>query len=198
MATSQKKTGGRTTPKKTTPEPQGVTTVQEWKQSSTAKAHELKLPSGKVCLVRRAGIEMFLKQGEVPNPLMEKVGQLITKAQELGKAGAPGPGVKDEDLDAFTKSIMENPSQINDLFDMVDMATVQIVVEPKVSPVADRLAIEADESLSDHEKREKIDSQLWVDEVDLEDKMFIFQYAVGGSKDIERFRLETGQHLVSR
>ena len=63
------------------------------------------------------------------------------------------------------------------IMELIDAVTVDVVVEPRVHPVP--------ESVEDRD-----DGILYVDEVVMEDKMFIFQWTVGGSSDLERFREE--------
>jgi hypothetical protein len=60
---------------------------------------------------------------------------------------------------------------------MADNVTIYCVVEPMVNPLpADGV---------------RNDDLLYVDEIDLEDKLFILNFGVGGSRDLEAFRLAT-------
>lgn len=122
------------------------------------KAVELELPSGNTALVRNPGMQAFLQTGIVPNELMGTILKAIEK-QEM------------PDLDEFT----ENPDRIQLIVALADNVTVYCVVEPAVAPVP--AAGEA-----------RDEDTLYVDEVDMDDKMFIFQFAVGGTKDLEQFR----------
>lgn len=159
--------GGRTTPKKT------VATVSDFK----TKVTDLELPSGKICQVRKPqGMQMFLANGTIPNALLPIVGKSLE-----------GEDAKPPEL----ANLLEEGEKLQAVFDLADSVVVQTVVAPKVNavpttnlgtsvPMGERcefLGIEGDD-----------DDLLWVDEVDLEDKMFIFMFAVGGSRDIERFR----------
>jgi hypothetical protein len=74
--------------------------------------------------------------------------------------------------------------QLQDMVSLFDAITVYCVVEPKVLPVP----------ADNEERREDV---LYVDEVDFEDKQFIFQWVVGGTRDVEKFRAEQKVSLES-
>lgn len=168
MSTSEKP--GRTTPKKPKKESAGVTDVSSWKKKSGAG--ELELPSGNVCLAIRPGVMTFVRQGIVPNSLMG----IMNKAAE-GQ-------LPDKDLQKGLGEIVENPQKMQDMLQMVDAITLHCVVEPKVYPVP-----------GPTERRDP--ALLYVDEVEDDDKMFIFTWAVGGDRSLERFREQQGAMLES-
>lgn len=143
-----------------------ITSTKEWKKSSGAEAAPITVPSGNVALVRNPGMKLFLKEGMIPNSLLTIVQTSIDANQGKTMANVQ------QDLKANA-----TPEQMQDILKLMDAVTIYCVVEPKVAPVP----------LVGEERDEDI---LYVDEVDLEDKMFIMQYAVGGTKDLERFRVE--------
>jgi hypothetical protein len=143
-----------------------VTSVREWKAKSDP--FPLELPSGKTCLARPVGIEAFLKAGVIPNSLMK----VITKA--LGE----NPTAADTDLTELMSGLSDNPDMLQDVFAMADNVTIYCVVEPMVNPLP-----------TDGTPRN--DDLLYVDEIDLEDKLFILNFGVGGSRDLEAFRIAT-------
>lgn len=159
-----------------------VTDAKSWKKKEEKKGYELPLPSGNVCLVTRPGPEVFLKQGGVPNGLLGIVLPLLEEAQEKGKQGDGAP-LPDEAMVELQKAITADPAKLADMFEMVDNITVQCVLEPLVSPAPPKGTARDPELL-------------YVDEVDFEDKIFIFQFAVGGTADLEQFRSGT-QALVA-
>ena len=69
---------------------------------------------------------------------------------------------------------------IRPLMDLYDNVVLTCVVEPNVSPVPG----------PDEERDPDV---LYIDDVDYEDRLFIFQWAMGGSADLEQFR----QNLVT-
>lgn len=143
-----------------------VTTVTAWK--AAAKGTEVEVPSGNVALLRRVDPRIFMKTGRIPNSLLKIVNQAISG--------------KEPDLDKLAEEVGEDPTMLIDMMTMMDDICVEAVVQPKVSPVPPG-------------GEERDDSVLYVDEVDMDDKMFIFNWAVGGSSDLERFRQEQGTML---
>lgn len=163
-----------------------ATAAAGWKRN---KGEELELPSGNVALVKRPGPQALLSQGIMPDTLMPIVQQAISK----------GKGLKPTDMNAM----LEDPSKLAEMLDAMDKLLVQVVVEPKVAyhkrqtvPAAGQTAALDDlpwEVIPDDER--DTDAYVYTDEVDLEDKMFVFQYAVGGTRDLERFRSEHAARL---
>ena len=157
-----------------------ATGARDWKSKNkeTWRAIATDLPSGNTALLRRAGLEQFLMMGMIPNTLIGLMQEQIAKAK--GKPEA----LNEDDISEQLAEMLEDPQQLVDLIDMVDRITVFCVLEPKVAEVP-----------VSHSDREE--GTLYVDEVDLEDKMFIFQWAVGGVEDIEPFRKELAESLGS-
>lgn len=145
-----------------------VTPVSQWKKKT--EPVPLDLPSGNTCLVQPVGMEAFIKQGFIPNSLLP----IVQKSLAAGEAGRP------DEINAgeMMAEALQDPEKLRDIFDVADAVTVYCVVEPKVHPVPE------DDSSREEDK-------LYVDEIDFDDKMFIFQYAVGGSRDLEAFRAAT-------
>lgn len=176
---STPKKSGRTTPKKE----KKITSAKDWKKSSGAG--DLDLPSGNTCLVRRPGVMTFVQQGLVPNSLMG----IMNKAAD--------GNLPDKDLQKGLGEILEDPKKMQDMLQMVDAITLYCVVQPKVYPISKREEIMADDSLTPEEQLNQLDNLMFIDEVDEEDKMFIFQWAVGGDRNVDRFRDEQSKLLES-
>lgn len=128
---------------------------------------DLTLPSGLKCAARRVSIEHFVKGGRVPNTLLP----MMKGALQGKKSAVP----KLEDLDIET--ILEAPI-------MFDLAAIEAIVIPEVFPVPPK-----------GEPRD--DEKLYVDEIDAEDKQFIFQWAIGGVTDVAKFRDGTNSILAT-
>lgn len=148
------------------------TTVADWKKDATGIGllHDLKLPSGKVAQCRRVGIETFLKLGMIPNSLASVIQRQISKAQK-------GAQVDDQEFELELMKMLEDPSKLGEIVELADSVTLFCVVQPKLQ--------KAPEDPADRQ-----DDKLYVDEVDLEDKMYIFSWAVGGPEDLATFRAE--------
>lgn len=151
-------TAKKTATKKTASAARKVTSVQEWKAS--LKPTPLEMPSGHTALVKRPGMQVFLDRGMIPNSLMP----IVMEALKTGE------------MPAIDEAAMEqDPVVLEEIGQLINDVTVYCVVEPVVAPVP-----EAGD--------ERDEDTLYVDEVDMLDKMHIFQFAVGGTSDLETFR----------
>lgn len=155
------------------------TSAADWKKGSKTKGigsqHEVRLPSGNVALLRRMGVETFLKVGLIPNSLVSIVQEQITAA----KGGAePDEEAIGEEMTA----ILDDPKKLQDVFDMADGILVLVCAQPRVHKTP-----------GPEEERDA--ALLYADEVDMEDKMFIFTWAVGGAEDAASFRKEQSAML---
>lgn len=166
MTTTTKKTG-RTTPRKSAADT--VTPVKGWK-SKTVGGTLLTVPSGNTALVRAPGMEAFIKAGVIPNGLMSIV-------QEAMIQGGPPS-------DDAIAAMMADTEKISQILELAGAVTMYCCIDPKVAPVP--LDDEGAVIPLDDERRDE--DILYVDEVDFNDKMFIFNFAVGGSADLEQFR----------
>jgi hypothetical protein len=80
-------------------------------------------------------------------------------------------------------SLMEGV-EVQDMFDMMANAIISMAVEPEIHPIP--------------EAGEPRDPELlYIDEMDEPDKMFIWQWATGGTDDVEQFRRESGDVLAA-
>lgn len=138
------------------------TSASEWKKRSQTVGRDLPLPSGNVCRIRRISIDTFLRKGLIPNALMPIVQQSLQ-------------GQKPDEQAVMTA--LQDAGKLQEMFDLYDTVVLEVVLEPKVCPVPPREAIR-DESL------------LYVDEVDFEDKIAIFEAAVSGVSVLQPFRAE--------
>ena len=137
------------------------------------KGHPLLLPSGLTLICQRVGLRNFLSSGDIPNPLMPIVEEALDKGSKMDVQKMISNEEGEVDLD-----------MIRDMYEMVDQLVVAASVEPKVHEVPE-----------DDDDRD--DDLVYVDEVDDEDKMFIFQWCIGGTDDIARFRQEAETDLVA-
>lgn len=161
------------------------TSASAWK-AKAAEGYELTVPSGNVALVRPVGMQAFLDQGLIPNSLREIAMEAIK--------GKKAPEINTEDLDT---------EQITNMMQLFDSVTVYCVLQPEVLPVP--LWTEEDQAEGlcgedqvgqpvPYKQREEVDA-LWVDDVIMEDKQFIFQFACGGTRSVEQFREEYARSL---
>jgi hypothetical protein len=182
-----KKSTGRVTPKKeqVVEEP---TSAETWKAKSTSLV--LHVPSGNNALVRNPGIKAFITAGILPNSLMP----IVTEALERGKPPS---------MSAFQDKIKTDPGMLEEMLVSIDNVTLRCVIEPQVHPMPTwDLTDHANDSctaeqIGQEAPQKKDPRRLYIDEVDLDDKLFIFQWAVGGTRDLERFRQEYSTGLAA-
>lgn len=148
------------------------TSAKAWKKK-TAKNIELEVPSGEVALVRRMPITELLTEGVFPDSMRA----IVQEAISSGEKKTPEESVN---MDA----ILNDPNKLTEMFEAFDRILVRVCVEPKVS-------------MPPENEEDRDDEVLYADEVDLEDKMFIFQFVVGGTKDLAEFRSQQGTALGS-
>lgn len=133
----------------------------------------LSLPSGLVVKAKRVELQTMIMQGSVPNPLMETVSAALEKGQKADISKMVGVDEGKIDLD-----------MVNDMYEMVNAVVMESVIDPKVHPVPD-------------DEGDRDDDLLYVDEFDDTDKMFMFQWASGGTSDLEQFRLEADADMAA-
>jgi hypothetical protein len=174
-----KKTTGRVTP----PKSKEVTSASEWKKQA---GKPLELPSGKVCLARNPGMKPMLSAGLIPNSLIP----IVTEALSRGGSPSGGASKQDEAIEKqLTEQLKTDPKLLVDMMDAIDAVTVYCVIQPKVHPVPMKEKVDELGGVTlIEDPAAKDDDLLYVDEVDFDDKTFIFNWAVGGSRDLERFR----------
>lgn len=143
--------------------------VTAWGKNKGGELHELTVPSGQDCLVRRPGVEPLIEIG-----LLDKVDGLTGLVDQ--KHIKRVKGEKSVDIDSLAKdkdSLLNVIKTVNDII-------VHVVVEPEVLPVPE-------------EGTKRDPESVYVDDIDLNDKMFIFNYAIGGTSDLEQFRQQSEQ-----
>jgi hypothetical protein len=172
-----------------TPGTTEVTSASAWR-AQTLGGTPLRVPSGNVCLIKESsGLHVFVQNGSIPNALMP----LIDEAMKKGKPP------ESADL-----SLEKNPDLLNDIVTLCDTVTLSLVLKPVVKPIPYLVNSEGRVARDPEGKPIVLPSSqretgdfIYVDEVDFEDKMFIFNYAVGGTTDLERFRQELNSSMES-
>lgn len=164
-----------------------ATTAQAWRQG---RDKMVELPSGNHAVLRRPGMDKFLSAGYLPDTLRSVIQEQISggsgrRAQEL---------TKDLSLD-----------ETAEWMSAMDRIAVQVFVQPALrwhkkpslgqdgKPLLDPQGQPLYVELSADERDPEA---LYTDEVDMEDKQFAFQYAVGGDTDLERFREATASAMA--
>ena len=149
----------------------------EWKAAS--KPAPLELPSGHVALVKMPGLAKLLAEGLISDSLTPMAQKAIDSAN-----GKKAVGMSDAEMEEMAR----DPQKLSAAFDTFDKVLCYSVVEPKVHYYKDEDGVIIPEEDRDED-------ELYSDEVDLQDKIFVFTVVAGGSKDLEKFRSEFGESL---
>lgn len=169
-------------------EPQTVapTPAREWKGKIEAVGKPLPLPSKNVALVRQIAPTAFLEAGMIPDPLKPMIQEAIGE-----KKGLPPKKMKE---------IANDPKMLSHAMEMFDRALCYVVIEPEVSmpPTCTECGEYANKP--QHQRGDGFDHKysegtrdpdiLYVDTIDLTDKQFVFQWAMGGVSNLKSFRNE--------
>ena len=92
---------------------------------------------------------------------------------------------------------MQSPAfDVFDMFDVFDRVAAKVVLEPEFAYHRQQVLDEDGEPVIPEEwesipEEDRDEDIVYTDEVDLDDKSFLFQFSVGGTQDLERFRSET-------
>jgi len=172
-----------------TQEPQAQpTSVSEWKGRSSGTA--INLPSGNTAMCKRVKPEAFLQSGMIPDPLSGMISKAINE-----KTGLPPSKMQE---------MGEDPKMLASTLLMMDRVLSFCVVKPSVimpppCSVCNRYFTgEGGETHTNatnpeyhaYQEGERREDVLYTDEVDIQDKIFIFNWALGGTSDLMSFRDE--------
>lgn len=166
---------------------------QTWKNE---KFSDVTLPSGNVAQVRRPGVQGLIRAG-----VLESLDVLTGLVQQVTIPKAEGKPVVSEE------KIIQSPETIFKMLDILDDIVLYIVHRPKVydkyevypaghAKAGERVRddegkfvlIPNSERQQDDESDIEADPIIYVDDVDLDDKMFLMNYSVAGSTDLATFR----------
>lgn len=159
-----------------------------WKSNLT----DLDLPSGENCQVRRPGVQGLIKAG-----VLESFDTLSNIVAGTTVPRAQGKPVVD---DKAAKDLMSDPTKFSEMMTVVDKIVLYVVTEPKLT--SDKVEIKENGAprqegepatgvFRDILDNERDLSLVYVDYVDTIDKMYIMNFAVGGTRDLEQFRTES-------
>lgn len=141
---------------------------------------DLEVPSGQLCLVRRPGVEGLLKAG-----VLHKLDTLTQIVDEEHLQRVHGKGKKGiSSAKEAGEKLLGDPRAIEEILYTIDKVICHTVLRPKVK-------------MAPNDATRRKEGQIYTDMIDMEDKMFIFQFVIGGSRDLEQFRRELDESLGS-
>jgi hypothetical protein len=152
-------------------EAEGKYTPTSWGSSGIGMIEDLTVPSGQLCAVRRPGIEGLMKAGVLNN--VDALTSLVEKEHVARHEGKPPM----DDTVAAVNQLMNDPAKFAEMTHLVDRVVCHVVVNPPLH-------------MTPNDITTRDPNKIYCDQVELEDKMFIFNFAVGGTRDLEQFRSE--------
>jgi hypothetical protein len=156
---------------------------------------DLEVPSGQLCQVRRPGVTGLIKAGILDS--LDSLTGLVQSEHIERVAKGEGAKITPEDI----SNLASNKDKLAQALTLADKVAEYVVVQPsllrpvvrdeKGNPRLDDSGAETE--LADADRKP---GQIYTDAVDLVDKMYIFQFVVGGVSDLETFRKEFDQSLA--
>jgi len=129
---------------------------------------DLVVPSGQVCLVRRPGLEGLIKAGIVNN--FDTLTKIVNDQAEKVKTGKePRPDTE------VIGEIMNDPEKLTEMMRVIDKIVIYVVVKPEIKSSPNDITL-------------RLPNVIYDDMIDIEDKMFLMNFALGGVRDLSRFR----------
>lgn len=134
-----------------------------------------------MCQLRRPGVQGLIKAGVLDSfdSLTSLVQTELIEPNEAPKGRRPGAAPKKSEIEL----LREQKENIVASLDLVDRVVLYCVTQPPLTA-------------SPKEESDRKPGVLYVDEIDLEDRMFILQFVLGGTRDLESFRAETGSAMA--
>lgn len=137
-----------------------------WLAGGVGSLEDVTVPSGQLCLLRRPGLEGLIKAGVLHN--VDSLTAIVEEKHIKRVKGRPGG-----EIDAA--SLLNDPKALEDVTHVIDKIVCHVVVKPEIHRTPD-------------DRTRRVPGVIYADMVELTDKMFIFNYAVGGTRDLEQFR----------
>jgi hypothetical protein len=129
---------------------------------------DLTVPSGQMCLVRRPGLEGLIKAGIVSN--FDALTKIIGDQAERLKTGKEPKS--DEEV---MNDVMASPERLAEMMRVIDKIVIYVVVKPEIQSAP-----------NDPTRRDP--RVIYADVIDLDDKLFLMNFALGGVRDLSTFR----------
>lgn len=137
-----------------------------WLAGGVGTMEDLTVPSGQLCLVRRPGLQGLMKAGILHN--MDTLSQVVNEKHLKRVQGKTTDEIN-------MGSLMNDPKALDDVMHVMDKVICHCVVKPEIHMTPNDVT----------RRRQGI---VYADMVDLVDKIFIFNFVVGGTRDLESFR----------
>lgn len=153
---------------------------------STEQFSDLTCPSGQLCQVRRPGAEGLMRLG-----LLDQTKGLTALVDQKHLKRVKGQS--EINTTALARDLVKDPAEALKIMGTIDKIVKYVVVQPELQLPFKTSPDGQDVPLLDNER---VQGTIYTDMIEMEDRLFIFHYAVGGSSDLERFRSEFGESLT--
>lgn len=154
---------------------------------------DLELPSGNFVQVKRPGVDGLIKAG-----LLDNFDQLTALVQtEHIEANSVRGKVTPDQAKAAGAAMMADKEKLATVIWMMDGISHYVIVQPatwidyKVKDASQEDGLETDASFEKRAAEAEEKDLFPIREVDMDDKMFLLNWAVGGSSNLEEFRQGT-------
>lgn len=159
-----------------------------WAQNAPeGQSETVTCPSGNTCEAKKLGMDGLIEAGILSDA--DSLTALVGEKHIRKVRGGKGPDHDEINMD----SLLKEPKALASMFLLVDKSLPHIVTEP---PVALHFRTEKDGStvrLNSQEREQMrhlrgVDVLVFTDQIDLEDKMHLFEYGTGGLSALTSFR----------
>lgn len=140
--------------------------------SQVGGAEDLVVPSGQTALVRRPGVQGLMEAGILHD--MDSLSAIVDGKHIKRVQGRP------DEIDV--NSVMQDQDQLDSVLHFVDRVVCHVVLKPTVV-------------MTPNDPTSRKPGVIYADMVDLVDKMFILNFAVGGVRGLEPFREQLDEAL---
>lgn len=147
-------------------DPTGKYAPNAWLAGGVGGLEDLTVPSGQVCLVRRPGMQGLIKAGVLRN--VDSLSQIVNEKHLMRVDGKATDEIN-------MQSLLADEEGMDEVLHVMDKVICHVVVKPEVHMTPNDVTL----------RQPKV---VYADMIDLVDKMAIFNYAVGGTRDMESFR----------
>jgi hypothetical protein len=149
------------------------------------------LPSGLRVVVRNpGGLTAFIANGSIPNSLLTIV------------KGTLDSNLSKEEVIQNATALTKDLDSIGDMMELMNIVTQQVIKKPAVAHDPTEQDVERhnflhpENPVTDPDELRDEENFLYTDEIEEEDKMFLFQWVTGGTRDLERFRQEHERNVA--
>lgn len=161
-----------------------------WASATPENAEEeLTLPSGQTCRARRMSIEGVIQAG-----LIDQLDSLTGVVDGYTRQVKGGKGIPDG-TPVIDDALLKDTAALTAIIGMVDDLVPHIVVSPKVVPhwserVVGKTKVRKLIPVTDREP-----GVVYTDMIGLDDKMHLFDWALGGLEAFSSFRRDPDSHV---